>query len=67
MKSIMLYYTPRHASIEVENGASRKTTGPDMPTVLKSMPAEDLQVLVALCKAITNFVESGSNQFPVKR
>lgn len=57
-RKLSVYYTVDHASITVQNGASRETTATSMPEALRAMHPDDLGVLVAWCRAVTTFVDS---------
>lgn len=60
-KSLMMYYTVHNSSdprlmIEVENGTARKVSGPPAD-VIKQLSVDDLGVVVAFCRAVTNAVD----------
>lgn len=49
---IRIAVSDSYVSIQIENGATRETSGRDLPTVLAALPVEDAKTVAAFCKGL---------------
>lgn len=55
MRRLVIYITPGHASVSVENGIKRETTAPTVSEVIDGMGEADRSEFVGFCNAVVEY------------
>jgi hypothetical protein len=65
MQSIRISVSENYVSIQVQNGATRETSGRSLPDVLAALPAEDRDTVAAFCAGLLDSLYIATADAPV--